>query len=91
MTAVFALITTNAYELGLVEVPAVWLPRDKDPDTAVGQATDIGPLSGTFRCFDHVLEPCPPSEIRPVRGGGIQRQVGITDDKRGGLEAIPGT
>ena len=58
--------------VGLVEIPAIWLARDENTDTAVGQATYIGPLDGSVLRLDHVFKPFPPSEIRPIRHSGVE-------------------
>ena len=58
--------------VGLVEIPAIRLARDENPNTAVSQATYIGPLDGSVLRLDHVFKPFPPSEIRPVRHSGVE-------------------
>ena len=58
--------------VGLFEIPAIRLARDENPNTAVGQATYIGSLDGSVLRLDHVFEPFPPPEIRPVRHGGVE-------------------
>ena len=58
--------------VGLVKIPAIRLARDENPNTAVGQPTYIGPLDGGVLRLDHVFEPFSPSEIRPVRNGGVE-------------------
>ena len=58
--------------VGLVEIPAIRLARDENTDTAVGQATYIGPLAGGVLRLNHIFEPFPPSKIRPVRHSGVE-------------------
>ena len=40
--------------VGLVEIPAIRLARNENPDTAVGQATYIGPLDRGVMRLDNV-------------------------------------
>ena len=46
--AVFALIRQLYMTVGLIEILVIRLARHKNPHTAVGQTTHIGPLTVAF-------------------------------------------